>query len=374
MRIAILVPMMSGRGGTESAILGLAQGLEGAGDEVRVYFFGGEPRDPRWIQSVHAVILGSRREMRWTRLWRYFFGLAREFRRFRPEAVVALDSLRLLKGKAALALSKQKVPLWSWIHFPVEHIKMGWMLRLADGHLAISKGIAGQLRDLAGPSRADRVATIYNAIPVDCVRVPRPARNEAVEFLHIGRLEFAAQKRVADLLAAAARVRGNFRLTIIGDGPDRAGLEQHGRELGMSERIAWLGWQTKPWDHVSKASVLLLTSSYEGFGIVLVEALARGVPCITSDCKYGPDEIIEHGRNGWLYPVGDVARLAELMQAIVDDPGILPSEEAAWQSAQKFSRQAVTERARFVFASLAKRNPLPSVENQYSRDATAYRD
>jgi UDP-D-galactose:(glucosyl)LPS alpha-1,6-D-galactosyltransferase len=353
MRIAILVPMMSGRGGTESAILGLFEGLKSTGDEVRVYFFGGRPSDPRWIRFVDSVILGSPTEKRWKRLWRYFFGLASEFRTFRPEAVVALDSLRLLKGWAALLLSGQKVSVWSWIHFPVERIKHRWMLRLADGHLAISEGIAGQIRGLVGPSRAERVVTIHNAIIVDGVRVPRPAPDETVEFLHIGRLEFAAQKRVADLLAATSRLRGNFRMTIIGDGRDRARLEEYSRELELGARVQWLGWKEQPWNGVERASALLLTSSYEGFPMILLEALTRGVPCITSDCNYGPKEIIQHGRNGWLYPPGDIDQLAGLMQAVIDNPAILPAPEDIAASAQKFSTRAVAERARLAFASMS---------------------
>ena len=356
MRIAILVPMMSGRGGTESAILGLSQGLESTGDEVRVYFFGGKPRDPRWIESVHSIILGSPTEKRSKRLWRYFFGLASEFRSFRPDAVVALDSLRLLKGRAALVLSGQKASVWSWIHFPMERIKYRWMLRLADGHLAISDGIAGQIRDVVGPSRAERVITIYNAILMDGVRVPRPTVDEPVAFLHIGRLEYAAQKRVSDLLAAASSLRGNFRLTIIGDGGDRARLEEYSRELRLGGRVEWLGWKDQPWESVEQASALLLTSAYEGFPMILLEALARGIPCITSDCNYGPREIVEHGRNGWLYPTGDIDRLTKLMQAVIDNPAMQPAVESVAASARKFSAGAVAERAKRAFAAMNDRS------------------
>jgi UDP-D-galactose:(glucosyl)LPS alpha-1,6-D-galactosyltransferase len=356
MRVAFLVPMMSGRGGTESAIMSLVQGLQRAGDEPHIYFFGGLPTDPRWVETVPHTALGSRTETRLQRFRHYSFGLVREFHRFRPHVVIALDAPRLLKGRLALKLSAHRASLWSWVHFPVEHIKNNWLLRLADGHLSISDGVAGQIKGLLGKAHADRVFTIYNAIPMNGTQVVRPVSGEAAEFLHIGRLEFAAQKRVGDLLAAAARVTGDFKLTIIGDGGDRARLEQYSRELGIAPRITWLGWEESPWDHVSKASALLLTSSYEGFGIVLVEALSRGIPCITSDCKYGPNEIVVHGQNGWLYPVGDIAQLTMLMQAVVDNAHILPAAEDVSTSAQKFSVQAVTERAKLAFVSVAKSN------------------
>jgi UDP-D-galactose:(glucosyl)LPS alpha-1,6-D-galactosyltransferase len=348
--------MMSGRGGSETAVAGLVQGLLSGGDETHIYLFGGLPRDPRWLKGLHYTVLGSPTETRLRRLIKYTFGLAGEFKQFRPDVVVALDPPRLLKGRVALALSRIKSPLWSWIHFPIEYIKMKRLMKLADGHLAISDGVGRQIKRLVGGSGAEHVVTIYNAIPMDGERVTRPAGRDTVEFLHVGRLEFAAQKRVADLLAAAARLKGNFRLTIIGDGDDRDRLEQYSRDLGIGDRITWLGWRDAPWEHVTKASLLLLTSSYEGFGIVLVEALSRGIPCITSKCNYGPDEIIEHGRNGWLYPVGDIEQLAQLMQAVIDDPQILPSQESTAASAQKFSTRAVTERAKLAFASLNDRS------------------
>ncbi len=354
--------MMSGRGGSETAVAGLVQGLRDAGDEAHVYLFGGLPTDPRWIESIPHTALGSRTETRMQRLRRYSLGLAKEFRRFRPDAVVALDSFRLMKGRLALTVSGTNAPLISFIQFPVDRIRFNRLLKIADGHMALCDGIAEQLRDLIGRPRRERVFTTYEPVPLGDSLVYRPAPGELVEFLHIGRLQYEGQKRVGDLLAAASRVRGDFKLTIIGDGTDRARLEQYSRELGVAPRISWLGWQEMPWDHVSKASLLLLTSSYEGFGIILVEALSRGIPCISSDCKYGPNEIVVHNKNGWLYPVGDIEQLARIMQSVVDDSRILPAQEAVAASAQKFSAQAVTERAKFAFVSVAKSNA--SLHNQ----------
>ena len=210
--------MMSGRGGSESAVMGLTEGLQSRGDEVRVYLFGGLPRDPRWLESIPHTVLGNPSERRWRRLNKYLFGLAGEFRRFRPDIVISLDAERLLIGRIALALSGVKASLWSWIHFPIERIKKNWLLRLAAGHLAVSEGVAGQIRTLVKPSHANRVVTTYNPVWTNAPLVTRPVTGEAVEFLHIGRLEFAAQKRVADLLAAVSRLKGNFRLTISGTG------------------------------------------------------------------------------------------------------------------------------------------------------------
>jgi UDP-D-galactose:(glucosyl)LPS alpha-1,6-D-galactosyltransferase len=150
---------------------------------------------------------------------------------------------------------------------------------------------------------------------------------------------------VNDLLAAAARLSGEFRLVILGDGTGRQRLLQYGEELGLSNRIEWLGWKSDPWASVQQASALVLTSSYEGLPMILIEALAHGVPCISSDCKFGPDEIVQEGNNGWLYPVGNIDALIQRMQRIIDSPEILPEQEGLCTSVERFSTAAVAERA-----------------------------
>ncbi len=355
MRIAFLSPIMSGRGGMESAVRGLALGFAALGHEPRVYLLGGPPPETVWLEQVPYAVFGNAQQGRLRRFYEYSFGLAKEFRGFRPDVVVALDGPRLLKGKIALALAQRRADMWSWIHFPMKFVDMPGLLRLADGHLAISEGVANELRDFLGERKKSRVKTIYNPIQVDVPRISRPAVGEPTVFLHVGRLEWDRQKRVNDLLTAASRLKGDFRLVIVGDGTGFTQLQQYGRELGLDNRIEWLGWKFDPWAAAARASVFVLTSSYEGFALVLAEALAHGIPCITSDCKVGPDEIIEEGTSGWFYPVGNVEALAHRMQQVIDNPGILPSADTLQRSASRFSATAVAERACKAFAANGSR-------------------
>jgi UDP-D-galactose:(glucosyl)LPS alpha-1,6-D-galactosyltransferase len=347
--------MMSGRGGTESAILGLARGLEALGDETRLYLLGGASTDARWFQQQQHTILGNSQQSRLRRFREYSFGLAEEFRRFRPDVVIALDGPRFLKGKAALTLSGSRAELWSWIHFPLERIAMRKVLRFADGHLATSEGLASQLRVLVGKRKKGTVVTIYNPIAAEVPKTARPAVGEAAVFLYVGRMEWDGQKRVNDLLAAAARLKGRFRLVMMGDGSDQPRLQQFGGELGIGSRVVWLGWQSDPWAAVKQASAMVLTSSFESFAIVLAEALARGVPCISSDCEYGPDEIVQEGISGWFYPAGDIEALAVRMQRVIDHPESLPAPDPLRASVQRFSAAAVAGRAHKAFAERAGR-------------------
>ena len=358
MRIAILVSVMSGRGGIESAILRLVQGLNGLGDTTHVYLLGGATSDQQWLGALSHTILGNARQSRLRRFREYSFGLANEFRSFRPDVVIASDGPRLLKGKVALAISGHRAQLWSWIHFPLEHIAMPRMLKYADGHLAVSEGVAKQLRAFLGAGKSNLVVTTYYPIKTDVQTIPRPESGAPVVFLYIGRLQWDGQKRVNDLLATAARITGKFRLIIIGDGNDRPRLQQYSRELNLEDRIEWLGWKSDPWTAVPEASALVLASSYESFAIVLAESLARGVPCIVSDCKVGPDEIVEEGISGWFYPVGNVEALANRMQKVIDRPETLPRRQTLCAAVEKFSASAVAERAHRAFAETKHRNNM----------------
>lgn len=189
--------------------------------------------------------------------------------------------------------------------------------------VALSNGVAEDALRLL-PELKGRVRVIYNAGYDDHVSA---AMHEAVEgkptdgplFFACGRL--TEQKGFHHLLSAFSRVQGSVpsRLWIAGTGSLRNSLEAHAAELGISERVRFLGFQANPFKYMRLSDVFVLSSLYEGFANVLVEALACGTPVVSTDCPHGPAEILANGAGGVLVPPADEVALAAAMHRVATD-------------------------------------------------------
>ena len=156
----------------------------------------------------------------------------------------------------------------------------------------------------------------------------------------VGRLE--EQKDFATLLRAFAQVRAqrDVRLAILGEGSQRAALLEQMQAAGIEEHVWMPGFIANPYPYLKRASSFALSSAWEGFAIVLVEAMALGVPVISTRCPSGPEEILQGGERGALVAVGDDKALALGLLKILDGDFIQPSEAAlAPYTAEHVARQ-----------------------------------
>jgi glycosyltransferase involved in cell wall biosynthesis len=192
-----------------------------------------------------------------------------------------------------------------------------------DHIIALSHGAASDL--IANvPAIASRVTVVHNAGVDDAVVArateplpgPPPPRPLIVA---CGRL--APQKGYTYLLDAFAAIRPTTgaHLWIVGEGPERAALEARIRQLGLDDAVRLIGFQQNPYAYMAAADVFVLSSIYEGFGNVIVEAMAAGVPVVATDCPSGPGEIIHDGEDGLLVPPADPAALAAALLRVLDD-------------------------------------------------------
>ncbi len=288
--------------------------------------------------------------------------LARYLRRERPAAFLAALALANLASVAAHRLAGSPTRLVLSVHttysqsYPRKKHRllrtvvprlMRWLYPLADAVVAVSQGAARDLVSYLGLSPA-HVQTIYNPVigPDFYARAAQPvdhpwfAPGQPPVIASVGRLVKA--KDYATLLRAFALVQPQHdsRLLILGEGRERAALEAQVRELGLEAVVQLPGYAENPYAALARARLLVLSSAWEGFGNVLVEALALGTPVIATDCPSGPREILRDGAYGVLCPVGDPDRLAQAMLAELRQPEkTAPDFPAATYTAETVARQ-----------------------------------
>lgn len=217
----------------------------------------------------------------------------------------------------------------------------------ADGIIAVSDGVAEDIMRMTGMAH-DRIATIHN--PVDGARIaalaaaepedPWFAPSEPPVVIAVGRLD--PQKDYPTLLRAFALARGRhpMRLVILGEGPEREDLAALARQLGIADDLRMPGLVANPYAYVARARVFALTSRWEGFPNVLVEALACGCPPVSTDCRSGPREILTDPRLGRLVAVGDATATADAITATLETP---PPRELLLERASTFALDRVAD-------------------------------
>ena len=215
-----------------------------------------------------------------------------------------------------------------------------WIYPHADRVIAVSRGVANNLIALGCPP--EKILTIYNPVLTPGLRVQLRAPVNHPWFdtgappviLGIGRLH--PQKNFPLLVRAFAQVRARrrVRLMILGEGDERARLERLIDELGLREDVALPGFVNNPACYIPRAAMFVLSSDWEGFGNVLVEALAAGVPIVSTNCDSGPAEILADGTFGQLTPVGDCDAMVRAILEALDEE---PDRERLRERAEEFS-------------------------------------
>jgi poly(glycerol-phosphate) alpha-glucosyltransferase len=180
-----------------------------------------------------------------------------------------------------------------------------------------------------GPDVARSFVAPHPAPPV--TRSDEPREPGRVAMLN----SLSPRKRVDHALRALALVRADVphaHLHVHGDGPEREMLEALAAELGIADAVTWHGYDPDPLPALGSAQALLLTSTNEAQGLVVVEALAHGVPVVAYDIPYGPRDMLAHG-GGTVVPDGDIPALAGALRAILTAPDRPALEEEAYASA-----------------------------------------
>jgi glycosyltransferase involved in cell wall biosynthesis len=167
------------------------------------------------------------------------------------------------------------------------------------------------------------------------------------------------QKGFDLLIEAFARIAGRapaWRLRIYGSGPEKARLQAQIDALGLADRITLMGRSKRLEAAMADGSVFALSSRFEGFGIVIVEAMAAGLAVVSFDCPHGPADIVSHGVDGLLVPPEDVDGLAAALLSLVEDPDRRRRMASAGrETARGYELAAVGPRVETLLAALTGR-------------------
>jgi glycosyltransferase involved in cell wall biosynthesis len=191
--------------------------------------------------------------------------------------------------------------------------------RRADVVTANTEGV---LRALQAMGRWQRLELLPNPLPAGVGRGgaidPEPRRPE---LLAVARL--VHQKGLDLLIRALASLRdpacADWRLVLVGDGPERSALTALAVREGVADRVVFEGFQTDPVRYMARASVFVLPSRFEGMPNALLEAMAAGLPVVVSDASPGPLEMVDPGVHGLVVPSENVEALAEALGRLMAD-------------------------------------------------------
>ncbi len=323
-KISILLPDLRG-GGAERVNLDLAHEFAKAGHEVDFVLRQARGELIEEAQSAHSVS-----DLAVPRVRKLLPKLVKYLRTQKPDvliaamwplSVIAPLAQRLSGHRCEVLVSEHGILSkqygdWGLLHRLFLRSSTGLGYRIAGHRVGVSAGVAADMAALSGMRRR-AFEVIYNPVPAR--PDPDPSALDQAErlwpgpsgarILTVGTLK--AVKNHPLLLRAFAQFnRPDAQLMFVGDGVGREDLISLARDLGVGAQVVFAGFQSDPTPFYITADLFVLSSDREGFGNVIVEAMACGTPVVSTDCPSGPGEILEGGQYGRLTPVGDVKSLA----------------------------------------------------------------
>lgn len=350
--VVIFLPRLDG-GGAERVMLNLARGFVEQGTKVDLILVKAEgPYLSQVPDGVRLVNLGNRR------LLLSLLAIVRYLRTEQPIAMLCGQEDVNMAALWAKRLTGASTRIVVIVHNHLSRESQNstqlkrrltpYLVRRfypkANAIVAVSQGVAEDLVRIGLPS--DNLQVIYNPIFTSelLAKMQQPlthpwfSSNQPPVILGVGRLH--KQKDFPTLIRAFAQVQQQFpvRLMILGEGPEYSNIKALVQELGLKESIALPGFVANPYAYMARCAVCVLSSAWEGFGNVLVEAMAAGTPVVATDCESGPAEILANGQYGKLVAVGDIKGMVEAIIETLKEP---PDSVALQRRAMEFSLERV---------------------------------
>ncbi|MFC4183880.1 N-acetyl-alpha-D-glucosaminyl L-malate synthase BshA [Saccharococcus thermophilus] len=279
-----------------------------------------------------------------------------------PHAVCAVLARQMVGGKLNIVTTLHGTDITVLGYDPSlsDMIKFG--IEQSDVVTAVSNALVRQTYELLDVQKP--IQTVYNFVDERVYRRKEAGylkkeygiqENEKV-IIHVS--NFRKVKRVPDVVRAFSLIRKQLpaKLLLVGDGPEMTVVSHLVEELGLNDDVRFLGKQDRLDELYSISDVKLLLSEKESFGLVLLEAMACGVPCVGTTIG-GIPEVIEDGHTGFLCGLGDVEEVAEKTLRILTDPQLhtYMAKQAVQTVYQKFHSREIVQQYEDIYVSLVKR-------------------
>ena len=352
--LAIFIPSYAA-GGAERVALLMARALaeRGLRIDLVVSCAHGGLRDEE-LPGVNKVELGAINELLATPRW------VRYLKRARPRCAISMIHTANIASGIGRYLVPD-VPVIVSQHYAIRcEPDAQWWFRRWLG-FGPERFAYRRVERLTGCSQgvADDAAEVFDVPPHRVLSLPNPRHSHEASLeltpaqrplfdkpvlLAVGRL--TPQKDFGMLLRAFADLssRHDLNLVILGEGPERASLEAQAQELGVADRVFLLGFVDNAEAFMRRARLFLMSSRNEGLPMVLIEALGAGTAIVSTDCHFGPRELLDDGRLGRLTPVEDAKSFAAAVEAELAEPDlgheVRRAERADWL--RRFDQDVVT--------------------------------
>lgn len=337
-KILFVIPSLAGGGAERVLVLLLKHLNRSRFKPLLVVFNSKKAYKEESIKDIPIICLkkGNRFDF-----FRLVWELSRLIRRERPALILSFLTYTNYLTILAHGLANLRIPLFlnernnltsSLKNEKFSMIKKFLVPRLYPKSTGIISLSGGVREDLIANYKIpkEKCFVIYNGIDIKQIKelaseeVNNPWFKEYIPvIISCGRL--TPQKNHPLLIEAMSLILKNdinVRLLILGEGEKRFKLEKLAKDLGISRNLMFLGFQSNPFKYISRATVFVLSSLWEGFGNVIIEAMACGVPVVSTRCPSGPDEIITDGVNGLLVRTGDVNALAKAILRLLKDESL----------------------------------------------------
>jgi len=337
LNITVFLPSLAGAG-AERVMVSLANGFSSHGHQVSVVLAESDgPMGKGLNERVGVTVLGSQN------VAFSLFRFSSYLKANQPDVILSALYVPNLIALMAVRLFGLRIPVIATEHSSLSSVLetrstvRRWLLKhlvrklypKAAKVVCVSPGIVQEMAMLYRGAEKN-ATTIANPIDVTAIQkhVAQVANRALTEpkILCVGRL--VKLKRFDDVIRAFSAVRESIacKLEIVGDGPERENLETLCNELGLRDEVSFTGFLPDPYSNLADASIVVVSSEIEGFGNVIVEALALGVQVVATDCPHGPRFILEDAHLGRLVPVGDVDALAQAILDTLDHPVATPEQ------------------------------------------------